>query len=949
MIRPLRGNYLFSLSFLLCLGVGCGGSRGSKNGTSSQNPVPMLTGVTPNSATAGSSTLTLTVTGSSFIPASMIDWNGATLSTTYVSSTSLTVQIPASDLGSAGSANVAVQNPPPGGGTSHSITFSVNSPGTNLSVLDLPGTDLVWSPNQQKLYVAVPTGATTNGSSITVVDPITGSIVNSQPVSSAPTGLAISDDSQYLYAVINGGSVIQRFILPAISPDIQWPLGTDATSGAANLAGDIKVEPGAARTLAVSFGQYGFGSVAVFDDSVERSGVAGGGSIAIGNSLQWKPDGSELYAAYTLSNDSPYYTTVSDDALYTMPVTNNGVGTVTTYHSTFREEGAHLHSDPTKGYVYGDWGEVTNATNGIPAGNFPWSRPYGTIFPGPLSVVDPTLKRFYTLLEVNEPDRTLAVRIQTFDQSQFQLLSTIVVPNAIGEPTNFIRWGQAGLAFVTNGSSGAAGKLYILDGSFVNLSGTQDTSVGTHLNPVPTITAISPITATVGSGAITLKVTGRDFIGQPTVYWNGNALPTTLTNSTEVSVQIPASNLTSVGQVAITVSNTGAAFPTSNSMPFAVNPAPAAGNQIAVYSAGGNDLVWDATAAKIYVSMPGIQGDLADRIAIVDPLAGTVTTSGFLGSDPARLSLSSNGQYLYMALYGENAIQQLTLPSFQVNTSWNLGGAGIFLGPYYALDLQAAPGAPQTTAVVLANFDVSPSPAEVTIYDGSTPRPNPLQATLYPYSSLQWAGSNSTLYAIDQQQPEDFLVLGVGSSGAVLDQHYDRVLHPYSARVHYDAGTGLVYTDGGQAIQPADGTVVGNYAASGIAVPDSTLGKVFILGQTAAQAGTSNYSVESFDQTKFTATGSITVDNVVGTPTALIRWGSNGLAFTTRIGMPVNFLGTGPGQLYVISGSFVKSANSASESSNTAPLLPVRRTWNLNTSSRAQSRPGVVHVNPLKR
>jgi hypothetical protein len=269
----------------------------------------------------------------------MIEWNGATLSSTYVSSTSLTAQIPASDLSSTGSANVAVQNPPPGGGTSHSISFIINSPVTNLSVLDLPGTDLVWSPNQQKLYVAVPASATSNASSITVVDPITGSIVNSQPVSSAPTGLAISDDSQYLYAVISGGSVIQRFILPAISPDIQWSLGTDPMSGSANLAGDIEVEPGAAHTLAVSFGQYGSGSIAVFDDSVERSAVAGGIGNSIGNSLQWKPDGSELYAAYTLSSDSPYYTYVSDDALYTMPVTSNGVGTVTTYNSTFRQEG----------------------------------------------------------------------------------------------------------------------------------------------------------------------------------------------------------------------------------------------------------------------------------------------------------------------------------------------------------------------------------------------------------------------------------------------------------------------------------------------------------------------------------------------------------------------------------------------------------------------------------
>ena len=483
----------------------------------------------------------------------------------------------------------------------------------------------------------------------------------------------------------------------------------------------------------------------------------------------------------------------------------------------------------------------------------------------------------------------------------------------------------------------------------MNPSGIQDTSSGVQLNPAPTLTAISPIATTVGGGALSLTVTGRDFIGQPTVYWNGNALQTMQVSSTELSVQVPASDLTSVSQATITASNNGSAFPASNSMPFSVNAVPPAGTQISVYGTGGNDLVWDANAAKIYVSMPGIQGDSGDAIGIVDPVAGIVTTSGFLGSDPGKLSISDNGQYLYIALNGANAIQQLTLPNFQVNAAWNLGGAGNFFGPYYALELQAAPGAPQTTAVTLANFDVSPSPAAVVVYDGSTPRPNQLQVFQYPYSALQWAGNDSTLYAIDQQEPEDFLVLGVGSSGAMLNQLYSEVVSPLTAGIHYDARTGLLYTDGGQAIQPSNGSSVGNYGASGIAVPDSTLDRVFILGQTATQVGTSNYTIQSFDQTKFTAIASITIDNVVGTPTAIIRWGSNGLAFTTRVGAPTDFAGIGPGQLYVISGDFVNPSNNTSPLFKTAPILPVQRTWSLETSSAHQSRSAIVSPNPLTR
>ena len=347
--------------------------------------------------------------------------------------------------------------------------------------------------------------------------------------------------------------------------------------------------------------------------------------------------------------------------------------------------------------------------------------------------------------------------------------------------------------------------------------------------------------------------------------------------------------------------------------------------------------------------MPGVQGESGDAIAIVDPVAGTVSSSGLLGSDPAKISLSDGGQFLYMALNGANAIQQLALPSFTVNTAWNLGGEGSEHGPYYALELQAAPGDPQTTAVTLANFNLGPPVAAVVIYDGATPRPNPLPATGYPYSALQWAGNDSTLYAVDAVIPQGLYVLSVGSSGASLSQHFERILDGYSANIRYDVGTSLVYTDYGQAVQPSNGSILGTYGASGIAVPDSTLDRVFILGQTAAQAGTQSYTIESFDQSKFTAVASITIDNVVGAPTALIRWGSSGLAFTTLMGSPTNFTGTGPGQLYVVSGDFVQPASGSSRSSGPAQLLPVRKTWSLGTTSMTESALPIVHLNPLKK
>ncbi|MFM7216741.1 MAG: beta strand repeat-containing protein, partial [Bacteroidota bacterium] len=90
-------------------------------------PVPVSSSLNPTSAIAGGSSFTLTVTGSGFYPASVINWNGSARTTTYVNSTTLTAAIGSADIASAGTANVTVINPAPGGGTSSAQSFSINN------------------------------------------------------------------------------------------------------------------------------------------------------------------------------------------------------------------------------------------------------------------------------------------------------------------------------------------------------------------------------------------------------------------------------------------------------------------------------------------------------------------------------------------------------------------------------------------------------------------------------------------------------------------------------------------------------------------------------------------------------------------------------------------------------------------------------------------------------
>ena len=77
------------------------------------NPQPAISGISPAFTNAGGAAFTLTVNGSGFIASSTIYWGASALTTTYVSATQLTAQVPAADIATAGTIAITVQTPTP--------------------------------------------------------------------------------------------------------------------------------------------------------------------------------------------------------------------------------------------------------------------------------------------------------------------------------------------------------------------------------------------------------------------------------------------------------------------------------------------------------------------------------------------------------------------------------------------------------------------------------------------------------------------------------------------------------------------------------------------------------------------------------------------------------------------------------------------------------------------
>ncbi|HWF90804.1 MAG TPA: IPT/TIG domain-containing protein [Terriglobales bacterium] len=129
----MKNSILLLALAAVFLQLGCGYSKPG-NTQAVAGTVPVVSQLVPANVTHGAASFTLTINGSSFNSNAVVNWNGAALTTTFVTGNQLTAAVPAASVASAGSVSVTVTNPGmsgnPYGGTldesSTAMTFTIN-------------------------------------------------------------------------------------------------------------------------------------------------------------------------------------------------------------------------------------------------------------------------------------------------------------------------------------------------------------------------------------------------------------------------------------------------------------------------------------------------------------------------------------------------------------------------------------------------------------------------------------------------------------------------------------------------------------------------------------------------------------------------------------------------------------------------------------------------------
>lgn len=408
--------------------------------------VPTITALSPNTVTAGGEIYDIMITGTGFETGTMVLLNGTMRPASgTVTSTSLTVGINPVDIAGAGVIQIAVMNPPPGGGTSASLPFTVTAAARHLTaeiIAPTSATIVAGDPVRPVVYAGEDHFDPVHPNSIIALDGATGRVLWSIPAGGAPTMLAVSDDGQFLYFGSNADSAIHRIALATATIDLNIPLphGPLCSPQPHNAV----VAPGNAHTLAVEEQclpglRSGWDAVTIYDDSVARPHVAFDDNSTSLGALTFGASASSLYAAFY-------------QQVYDLTVDASGVTT-----SPLHYINGYLQSPGivyVNGIVYATQGPIYNpATHSQPARSS-WF---------PVTV--------YSLARAGDGKTLYAITdrqtLDALDVSQGTLVGSVSVPGAEEPRRNLVRWGADGMAFVS-GDMTRGGNIYLIRSDLVH-------------------------------------------------------------------------------------------------------------------------------------------------------------------------------------------------------------------------------------------------------------------------------------------------------------------------------------------------------------------------------------------------------------------------------------------------------------------------------------------------
>lgn len=398
------------------------------------NPVPTATSLSPATVHAGTKLGMMVVNGTNFSPLSVVTWNGATRTTTFLNRTAIEFVVPDADVAVAGTAKIVVNTPTPGGGTTDPLTLTITGVAPQLlsqATISVHARVLAGDPSQPIVYAGTDGTDPTHPHSLVAFDGPTGQALWALDMGATPKVLAVSADGQFVYVGVQEDSMLRRVATATHAVDLRISLGSGPLG--AYRATQVLASPDDPHTIAVQREcvcsapyPYTDTGLTVYDDTVARPTS----TPSVGNLPPIFTYGASGGVIYGRLGSTVYQVTVTStgatmQTLKSAESVNGGTGPELLYGS---------------GALYTTYGYDYDVTAQKSLGNLP------------------SLGAFPQTIAISRDGRTLyritltPAAITAFDLTQRTGLGSVQLNGGSGQVSSLVRWGSDGLAYILSQS-----------------------------------------------------------------------------------------------------------------------------------------------------------------------------------------------------------------------------------------------------------------------------------------------------------------------------------------------------------------------------------------------------------------------------------------------------------------------------------------------------------------
>lgn len=410
------------------------------------------------------------------------------------------------------------------------------------------------------------------------------------------------------------------------------------------------------------------------------------------------------------------------------------------------------------------------------------------------------------------------------------------------------------------------------------LDSPQTTTVqanGVSSYPVPTLSSVTPDTALQNGADQTLTLIGSSFFTTSIVRVQGVPVPTSYGSGLYLFATIPVELLKNLGQLNLDVVNPAPGGGVSNSLPVLVY------QRIPI---AAKDLIFEPYTRRLYASIDANSSSNPNTIVSIDPEKEKIGSYIPIGNGPNKLTLSDDGNYLYVGLDGDHTVRQFNVTTGTLGSVVNLPFDSVSNATTTAWKMRVVPGRPEAIVVGLGGQTNSLGYGVSLISHGA------LTSTILA-TSPKGTSIDSICFLSD---PRHFY----GSNGGQLQRFSiindalsvtSSITLPQKLGTNFGCDAQYLYGYLGLVYDPVAAQTIGTlpllqYSSANSIQLDANAGRALYLTD-------SNPILQVFDQKTFAALGTLPAAPNSGAGSSLVRWGRDGLAYLISGTSPVgNYL-----------------------------------------------------------